>query len=135
MSQSANTGKIEPRRTARFDMQTLVGWILLSGVLASISLLIAGTVWQWFSAGTLEAEFKIEGADLYQFVLATLRRIFSGHWRPQTLIALGVCVLLLTPYVRVLASMLSFLFAERNWKYTLFTLFVLCVLTYTLFLR
>jgi uncharacterized membrane protein len=135
MSQPVNTGNIEPQRTARFDMQTLVGWILLSGVVLSISLLIAGTVWQWFSTGTLEAEFKIEGADLYRFVLATLGRAFTGQWRPETLIAAGVCVLLLTPYVRVLASMLSFLFAERNWKYTVFTLFVLCVLTYTLFLR
>jgi|SRR6516162_8145259 uncharacterized membrane protein len=135
MSQPLNAGDIEPRRTARFDMQTLVGWILLSGVVLSISLLIAGTVWQWFSTGTLEAEFKIEGADLYQFVISIGRSALTGHWRPQTLIALGVCVLLLTPYVRVLASMLSFLFAERNWKYTLFTLFVLCVLTYTLFLR
>jgi uncharacterized membrane protein len=135
MSQAANVGNVEPRRTSRFDMTTLVGWILLSGVVSSIALLIAGTIWQYASTGNLEVEFKLEGADLYHFVVSIARSALAGHWRPQTLIALGVCVLLLTPYVRVLASMLSFLFAERNWKYTLFTLFVLCVLTYTLFLR
>ena len=42
---------------------------------------------------------------------------------------------MLTPYVRVAASMLYFGIAEHNWKYTLFTLFVFTVLTYSLFLR
>jgi hypothetical protein len=37
--------------------------------------------------------------------------------------------------VRVLASMLYFLLAARNWKYTVFTAFVLTILTYSLFLR
>ncbi|HLW63887.1 MAG TPA: DUF1634 domain-containing protein [Gemmataceae bacterium] len=119
----------------RFDMRTLVGWILLAGLLSSLALLIAGTIWQYLSAGKLEAEFKLEGSDLYHYAVSIARSALAGHWRPQTLIALGICVLLLTPYVRVLVSMLSFLFAERNLKYTLFTLFVLCVLTYTLFLR
>jgi uncharacterized membrane protein len=134
MSHSGDTGS-ESSQGGRFDMRTLVGWILLTGLVSSIALLLAGTIWEYLSAGKLEVEFKIEGADLYVFALQTLRGVFAGHWRPQTLIALGICVLLLTPYVRVLVSMLSFLFAERNWKYTLFTLFVLCVLTYTLFLR
>ena len=43
-------------------------------------------------------------------------------------------MLLLTPYVRVLASLLYFAFAARNWKYALFTGFVLAVLSYSLFL-
>ena len=116
-------------------MSVLVGWILLTGVITSIGLLLAGTAWQYVAKGTLEVEFKIEGADLYEFVITTMRGLVAGQLRPQTLIALGACVLLLTPYVRVLASMLSFLLAERNWKYSVFTLFVLSVLTYTLFLR
>ena len=44
-------------------------------------------------------------------------------------------MLLLTPYVRVLASMLYFALVERNLKYSVFTAFVLLVLTYSLFLR
>jgi uncharacterized membrane protein len=40
-----------------------------------------------------------------------------------------------TPYVRVLASLFYFAVVARNWKYTLFTGFVLTVLTYSLFLR
>ena len=39
---------------------------------------------------------------------------------------------MLTPYVRVLASMLYFMLVERNLKYGLFTAFVLAMLTYSL---
>jgi len=42
---------------------------------------------------------------------------------------------MLTPFVRVLTSVFYFAFVERNWKYTLFTGFVLGLLTYSLFLR
>jgi uncharacterized membrane protein len=48
---------------------------------------------------------------------------------------MGIGVLMLTPFVRVLASVFYFAFVEHNWKYTLFTAFVLSVLTYSLFLR
>lgn len=59
----------------------------------------------------------------------------SGALRPRVLINFGLAVLLLTPYVRVAASMLYVAVAERNWKYTAFTGFVFAVLTYSLFLR
>jgi uncharacterized membrane protein len=44
---------------------------------------------------------------------------------------MGIGVLMLTPFVRVLASVVYFAFVEHNWKYTLFTAFVLSVLTYS----
>jgi uncharacterized membrane protein len=50
-------------------------------------------------------------------------------------ISLGVATLLLTPYLRVLASIGYFAFVERDLKYTLFTTFVFAVLTYSLLLR
>jgi uncharacterized membrane protein len=59
----------------------------------------------------------------------------SHELRPRVLINMGIAVLMLTPFVRVLASVFYFALVERNWKYTLFTGFVLCVLTYSLFLR
>jgi uncharacterized membrane protein len=52
--------------------------------------------------------------------------------RPRLLVNLGIAVLMLTPYVRVLASMLYFMLVERNLKYGLFTAFVLAMLTYSL---
>ena len=55
--------------------------------------------------------------------------------RPRLLVSLGIITLLLTPYVRVLASFVLFAFVERNAKYAVFTGFVLAVLSYSLFLR
>jgi uncharacterized membrane protein len=42
---------------------------------------------------------------------------------------------MLTPYLRVVASVVYFMAGLRNWKYAVFTGFVLAVLTYSLFLR
>jgi uncharacterized membrane protein len=123
-----------PGRAPGFDMDTLVGYILLVGVLSSILLLVFGTAWNWLQTGSLQMDFQIQGMNLFQFAAASLERLIEGPVRPRTLIELGISTLLLTPYIRVLASMLYFLLAERNWKYSLFTLFVLCVLTYALFL-
>jgi uncharacterized membrane protein len=116
-------------------MDTLIGSILLIGVLTSILLLVVGTLWHWIATGTLEFDYPIQGMNLWEFLWTSLGQVVRGAMQPQTVIDLGLSVLLLTPYARVLASMLYFLLAERNWKYTLFTLFVFSVLTYSLFLR
>lgn len=119
----------------RFDMETLVGYILLGGVLLSMGLIVAGISWHWAAAGRLGLDYPLAGGNLFQFVLADLRRTASGVYRPRLLVSTGIITLMLTPYARVAASMLYFATAEHNWKYTLFTLFVFAVLSYSLFLR
>jgi uncharacterized membrane protein len=121
--------------TDPFDMDTVVGSILLVGVLLSLILIVAGLVWHWALAGHLRFEYSVTGMNLFQFVRADLRRLASGAIHPQIAISTGIAVLMLTPYIRVLASVLYFGLVEHNWKYTLFTGFVLGVLTYSLFLR
>jgi uncharacterized membrane protein len=116
-------------------METLVGFVLLIGVAASMILLLAGLAWQRITAGTLRIAAPRAGLNLFGFVLANARAVASGTLGPRMLIDAGLAVLLLTPYVRVLASMVYFALAEHNWKYTLFTAFVFSVLTYSLFLR
>jgi len=113
----------------------MVGSILLVGILLSLTLIVAGLVWHWALAGHLQFDYTVTGMNLFQFVLADARRLASGIIQPQLAISTGIVVLMLTPYVRVLASMLYFALIEHNWKYTLFTGFVLGVLTYSLFLR
>ncbi len=118
---------------ARMDL--LVGYLLLGGVLTSAALVTAGLAWRYISIGRLTTDYTISGTNLAQFVWHELGLARAGQLRPRLLINLGVAALLLTPYARVLASMLYFAFAARNWKYTLFTGFVLAVLTYSLFIR
>jgi uncharacterized membrane protein len=117
------------------DMEVLVGYILLVGVLTSISLILGGLAWHWLQTGQVGVQYSISGMNFFEFLFRDLAQLLAGQLRPRLLISLGIATLMLTPFVRVLASMVYFLVAARNWKYTLFTGFVLTVLTYSLFLR
>jgi uncharacterized membrane protein len=122
-------------RSARFDMEILVGYILQFGVLLSVILLAIGVVGHWITTGSLEFAYSISGMNFFGFVLSDLQQVFAGTLRPRLFSNLGIAALMLTPYIRVLASMVYFAVAERNLKYTLFTGFVYVVLTYSLFMR
>jgi uncharacterized membrane protein len=133
--QTAAHRQAQVRPTPRLDMEILIGSLLLGGVLVSMGLLVAGLTWHWVRTGRLELDYRIVGMNLFQFVLANLREVASAAVRPRSLMNLGLAVLMLTPYVRVLVCMFYFAAVERNWKYTVFTGFVGLVLTYSLFLR
>jgi uncharacterized membrane protein len=118
-----------------FDMESLVGYILLTGVLLSVALLAVSFVWRWARVGNLRFEHSNVGMNFFEFISSTLRQMASRAFRPRLFLNMGIGVLMLTPFVRVLASVFYFAFVEHNWKYALFTAFVLTVLTYSLFLR
>jgi uncharacterized membrane protein len=117
------------------DMEILVGSILFIGVLLSSSLITIGLGWHWVLTGRLEFEYSLAAMNFFEFLLTWVRQAVSGPLQPNVLVNLGLAMLMLTPYVRVLASIFFFAFVERNWKYTLFTAFVFTVLTYSLFRR
>lgn len=117
------------------QMDSLVGYLLLVGVVSSGILILSGVVWHWLSTGTLAVEYRIRGMNLFEFALKSLEDLSRGGIRSRLLVNLGIVTLMLTPFVRVLASMLYFAFAERNFKYTVFTAVVLAILSYSLFLR
>lgn len=135
LAQASASSPSEAGATARFDMETLVGYILLGGVLLSVASLAAGLAWHWAITGQVGIDYPIAGVSLFQFLLADVSQVASGTVRPRLLVSLGIAILMLTPYVRVLVSMLYFAFSEHNWKYTLITGFVFSVLTYSLLLR
>lgn len=116
-------------------MDLLVGYVLQAGVLLSVLLLMAGVLWQWRVSGRLGLDYPLVGENLFRFVLTDLRQLLGGRLRPALVVNTGVIVLMLTPFIRVAASVLFFLLVERNLKYAAFTTFVLVVLTYSLFLR
>jgi len=122
-------------RSVEYKMDVLVGYILLVGVLTSISLIIIGVIWHYAATGDLGLNYSISGMNLFQFVSSELRQIRHFSLRPRLFVNLGIATLLLTPYIRVMASVLFFAFGEKNYKYTVFTAIVYCVLTYSLFLR
>ena len=115
-------------------METLIGYILLGGVLISMALIATGIIWNWLQTGRLTLEYPIIKTNLFGFMVSSIREVLAGILHPRLFISLGIIALMLTPYTRVLASVLYFALAEHNIKYTLFTAFVLSVLTYSLFL-
>jgi uncharacterized membrane protein len=116
-------------------MEVLVGYILLAGVLTSVSLILGGLVWHWLRTGQIGIQYSISDMNFFQFLHTQLGQVLADQFRPRLLVSLGIGTLMLTPFIRVLASVFYFALAARNWKYTLFTAFVLSVLTYSLFLR
>lgn len=119
----------------QLEMDVLVGYILLGGVLLSMALIVAGLVWKYIQTGGVRFDYELAGMNLFQFVMTEIHIAALGQVRPRLLINIGIAVLMLTPFFRVLASMVYFLAVLKNWKYTVFTLFVLLVLTGSLFLR
>ncbi len=136
----ANTSSSPPtvesaQEWRQLEMDVLVGYILLGGVLLSMGLIVAGLLWKYIQTGGVRLEYELAGMNLFQFVVSEIHLAVLGQVRPRLLINMGIVVLMLTPFFRVLASVVYFLVVLKNWKYTVFTLFVLLVLTGSLFLR
>ena len=116
-------------------METLLGYLLLGGVLLSLALIVTGLWWRWINTDQPWLDYQIVGMNLYQFADSEARLAWHRELRPRVMVNLGLIVLMLTPYFRVAASMIYFLVISKNWKYASFTAFVLLALTYSLFLR
>jgi uncharacterized membrane protein len=119
----------------QLEMDVLVGYILLGGVLLSVALIIAGLLWKFIQTGGVRLQYELAGMNLFQFAVSEIHLAALGQMRPRLLINMGIVVLMLTPFFRVLASVVYFMVVLKNWKYTVFTMFVLLVLTGSLFLR
>ena len=128
LPQHLSSDQHRPKGSSTFEVETLVGSILFVGVTISSALLIVGLVWHWMTTG----HFDLDYPSFAQFLLIDLHQLFSNALQPRSLINLGLAILMVTPYVRVFASIVYFAFIERNWKYSVFTSFVFAVLTYSL---
>lgn len=114
---------------AAFDMENLTGSLLRNGTLVSIGLILVslGIGWNERAQGTLHLELKAE--NIPALILTDLQKMnLPGFWS-QFLLHLGVSTLLLTPYLRVLASLVYFAGVDRSWKQVIFTGTVLIILT------
>lgn len=135
-TQQTHLMKNEGSIASGFDMDVLVGTILLAGVLVSIILIVIGLAWNWLATGSLTLSYAISGENFFNFLIHSITGMFDGKViRPRQFISLGIVTLMLTPFIRVMASFVYFVIADRNWKFSLITLIVLGVLTYSLFLR
>ena len=116
-------------------MDLLIGYLLLAGVALSLMLIAGGLLWRWMRTGRSWVDYELVATNVFELARQEIRTAMRGEIRPRLLDTSGVVVLILTPYLRVMASVVYFLVVLRNWKYSVFTSIVLIVLTYSLFLK
>jgi uncharacterized membrane protein len=114
-------------------LEVVISYVLIIGVVTSLIFEIAGIIFFYRAYGSLaishNSQMFLRGENFFIF----LARLFSGSsmsW-PIRVITLGIAVLILTPYVRALLSVIYFA-ARENVKYLVITLFVLTILTISL---
>lgn len=120
---------------SRFE--NTLGYLLIVGVVVSLLLEIAGVAmlyarYHQFDISQDTSVF-IRGHGFFTFVLQQVEGKFAEK-TPFILMTAGIVVLILTPYVRVIASVIHFAW-QKNWKYVFITLFVLVVVTLSLTLH
>jgi uncharacterized membrane protein len=114
-------------------MEEAIGWVLLIGVASAAGLILVALVWQWIVSGSPSLVFQFQGHSLIEVLVGAPGG--AGEPIAQVLARLGLGLLILTPYVRVLTSVIFFAVAEHDWKYVGFTTFVAAVVTWSLFFR
>jgi uncharacterized membrane protein len=116
-------------------LDSLISYILIIGVTASVAIETLGVLSYFQASGTLDIVFQpqyaLSGTDFFAYCATILSEITSWSWTPFQILGLGILLLMITPYIRVVASVAYFILV-RNVKYVFITLFVLVVLTASL---
>src|SRR5215471_14652395 len=99
-----------------------LSYILIGGVGVSFAFEVVGILWYLLQTGGLSFDFssqwQLTGASFFAYIVAFFTSNGTG-WGPLRVMAVGIIILMLTPYLRVIASAIHFL-ATRNTKYLLF---------------
>jgi uncharacterized membrane protein len=118
-------------------LETGISYLLITGVMVSLILEIIGIIILYHSFGHLaisqDAGMYIQGHDFFSFIYQQFQGKHAAGSATLFMTA-GIIVLILTPYIRVIASVIYFGW-EKNIKYVLITLFVLAVVTVSLALH
>jgi uncharacterized membrane protein len=116
-------------------LELLISYILIIGVISSVAIEAVGILSYYFANRDLsivfQPQYTLKGTDFFSYSAMMLQSLISGSWTPFQILALGIIVLMITPYVRVVASVIYF-GAVRNPKYVAITAFVLVILTASL---
>lgn len=116
-------------------LDLVISYILIIGVVASVAIEGAGIISYNQFTGNLnvlfQPEYALKGTDFFSYTLAAFQGLWEGNWSPFQILSLGVILLMITPYIRVVASVIYFALA-RNVKYLFITLLVFVILTASL---
>ena len=118
-------------------LETVVSYILIMGVVISVLLEVIGISLFYRTYGNVQISQSktvfINGQNFFVFILVQIQHLF-GSQSSILFMTLGLIILILTPYIRAISSLVYFTW-EKNRNYVLITLFVLVVLTASLALH
>lgn len=116
-------------------LELAISYVLITGVLASVVVETFGIVSYYLANGNLNILFQpssaMKGTDFFSYTAMLAQQLSVGVLTPMQVLGLGIVLLMMTPYLRVVASVVYFGLA-KNPKYLFITLFVLIVLTASL---
>jgi uncharacterized membrane protein len=116
------------------ELEIIISYILIAGVIVSVALEALGLFLYYIqgseATSAFTSEWQLSGRDFFAYA-ASLIVSFASAPTPISIMALGIVLLMLTPYLRVLASTVYF-GASKDLKYALITLYVLVILTLSL---
>ncbi len=117
-------------------LEDVISYVLILGVLVSLMLEVAGMILFYGDYGSLaisqDSRMFLRGENFFAFLFQLLWGSSSGL--SIKVITLGIAVLILTPYVRAMLSVVYF-GAKGNKKYLAITLFVFVILTISLLIH
>ena len=119
----------------RLTLEDVIGYILVIGVATSLLIESVGLALYVADRGAIEIDLSDLEAyarpqDFFAYIIDVTSSVL-GNPNYASVMALGLVLLMLTPYIRVVASVVYFAF-YRNYKYVVITLIVLAILTASL---
>lgn len=123
------------RNVSEEKLELVISYILMIGVVSSVVVEAIGILNYYYANRDLtiafQPQYALKGRDFFSYSGATLQSLIQGNWTPLQILGLGLVLLMITPYVRVLASVVYFGLV-KNLKYVIITAFVLIILTASL---
>jgi len=116
-------------------LELAISYILIIGSIVSVAIEAIGIFSHYYVHRDLsivfQPQYALKGADFFSYSGVTVLSLIQRSWTPFQILALGLVRLMITPYMRVVASVVYF-GAARNVKYLAITTFVLVILTASL---
>lgn len=127
-SRQVLAGEEPPARSAQIEY--IVSLVLRYGVLLSFAVVAIGAL-LLFTTESADAVVRLAGQPIPHNPSEVLTGVLQ--LQPKSIIDFGLMLLIATPVIRVAVSVFAF-FAEKDYTYTVVTIFVLAVLLTSFFL-
>lgn len=110
------------------DVQLLIGNVLRYGVVLAIIVVFCGGLIYAYRHGNETASYHTFNGE--PDFLKNISGILNGilQFKGRAIIQFGILLLIATPIVRILLSIISF-FREKDYLYVVITLIVLCIIS------